>query len=246
MKLFKTMIACVAAAAIMFVIPGCSAAGKNSTVSTIKSDLSEKYGKSFTVAALGDRIDRDTATAYVYADDDPTMRFIVRVDEKSGEVVYEEYPFRLMCRTVENKINKAFEKYGIESECFVTFTPRRNAKASPDMTFDEFIKNNTFETAITDIVVLSDVDLTGENIVNVYTEICDYLGNVDFGTCIYVLTESDFNTLKEKITHQVESFSLQDLKYAGASDNIKELFIKVEDKKMPLTASEIDLELENA
>lgn len=241
MKLFKFIIVGVIMATFMSTILGCNAID-NRIIKSIKSTLSEKYGKSFTVAALGDRIDRDTATAYVYADDDPTMRFIVRVD-KSGEVVYEAYSYRLMCRTVENKINKAFEKYGIESECLVTFTPSKNINVSPNMTFDEFVKVNTLEIAITDIVVLSDVDLTGENIVNVYTEICDYLENVDFGTCIYVLTESDFNTVKEKVRHEVDSFALQDLKYSGASDNIKELFIKVEDKKMPLTSLEIDLEL---
>ena len=221
---------------------GCNAIN-DSTTKSIKSSLSEKYGKSFTVAELGDRIDRDTATAYVYADDDPTMRFIVRADKESGEVVYEEYSYRLMCRRVENKINETFAKYGIASECFVTFTPRRNINVSLNMTYEEFVKGNTLETAITDIVVLSDDDLTGENIVSVYTEICDYLENVDFGSCIYVLTESDFNTVKEKIRHEVESFALQDLKYSGASDNIKELFIKVEDKKMPLTSSKIDSEL---
>lgn len=240
----RVLISAVLLITALIVCTGCNAIN-NRTVNQIKSDLSKKYGKSFTVAELGDRIDNNTATAYVYADEDPTMRFVVRTDKKSGEVVYEEYPYRMMCRTVENKINITFEKYGISSECFVTFTPRRNAKVSPDMTYDEFIENNTFETAITDIVVLSDVDLTGEIIVNVYTEICDYLGNVDFGTCIYVLTENDFNTVKEKIRHEVESFALQDLKYSGASDNIKELFIKVEDKKMPLTSSEIDIELGN-
>lgn len=229
-------------AVFMSALLGCNAINDRTT-KQIKSSLSEKYGKSFTVAKLGDRIDRDTATAYVYADDDPTMRFIVRADKESGEVVYEEYSYRLMCRRVENKINETFAKYGIVSECFVTFTPRRNINVSLNMTYEEFVKGNTLETAITDIVVLSDVDLTGENIVNVYTEICDYLENVDFGTCIYVLTESDFNTVKEKVRHEVESFALQDLKYSGASDNIKELFIKVEDNKMPLTSSEIDSEL---
>lgn len=242
MKRFKYIIVLIVMAVFMSALIGCNAINDRTTKS-IKSSLSEKYGKSFTVAELGDRIDRDTATAYVYADDDPTMRFIVRADKESGEVVYDEYPYRLMCRTVENKINETFAKYGIVSECFVTFTPRRNINVSLNMTYEEFVKGNTLETAITDIAVLSDVDLTGEKIVNVYTEICDYLENVDFGTCIYVLTESDFNTVKEKIRHEVESFALQDLKYSGASDNIKELFIKVEDKEMPLTSSEIDSEL---
>lgn len=240
----RVLISAVLLITALIVCTGCNAIN-NRTVKQIKSDLSKKYGKSFTVAKLGDRIDNDTATAYVYADDDPSMRFTVRADKESGEVVYEEYPYRLMCRTVENKINETFAKYGIVSECFVTFTPRRNAKVSPDMTYDEFIKSNTFETAITDIVVLSDADLTGENVVDIYAEICDYLGNVDFGSCIFVLTESDFNTVKEKIRHEVESIALQDLKYSGASGDIKELFIKVEDKKMPLTSSEIDLELGN-
>ena len=39
------------------------------------------------------------------------------------------------------------------------------------------------------------------------------------------------------------SLDLQQLKYYGASGNIKELFIKVEDKNMPLTSSDIDFEL---
>lgn len=242
MKRFKYIIVGVFMAAFMSAILGCNAINDRTTKS-IKRSLSEKYGKSFTVAELGDRIDNDTATAYVYADDDPTMRFIVRADKESGEVVYEEYSYRLLCRTVENKINIAFEKYGISSECFVTFTPRKDINVSPDMTFDEFVKVNSPETALACIVVLSDADLTGENIVNVYAEICSSLENVDLGTGLYALTERDFNTIKEKIRHQVESFGLQDLKFYGANDNINELHIKVEDKKMPLTSSEIDSEL---
>lgn len=228
-------------ATFMSSIFGCDAID-NRAIEPIKSTLSEKYGKSFTVAALGDRIDKDTATAYVFADNDPTMRFIARVD-KSGEVVYEEYSYRLLCRTVENKIKKAFEKYRIKSECFVTFTPRKNINVSPDMDFDEFVKVNSPETALASIVVLFDDNLTGESIVNAYTEICNFLESVDFGTGLYILSESDFDTIKEKIMHEVESFDLQQLKYYGASDNIKELFIKVEGKKKPLTSSEIDIEL---
>ena len=228
-------------ATFMSTILGCDAID-NRAIEPIKSTLSEKYNKSFTVAALGDRIDKDTATAYVYSDDDPTMRFIVRVD-KSGEVVYEEYSYRLLCRTVENKIKNAFEKYNIRSECFVTFTPRKNINVSPNMTFNEFVEVNFPETALASIVVLSDDNLTGENIVNIYAEICDFLENVNFGTSLYALTESDFEIIEEKIRLEVESFDLQQLKYYGASDNIKALFIKVEGKEMPLTYSDIDFEL---
>ena len=135
MKRFKFIIVWVIMAAFMSTICGCDAID-NRAIEPIKSTLSEKYGKSFTVAVLGDRIDKDTATAYVYADEDPTMRFIVRVD-KSGEVVYEEYSYRLLCRIVENEIKKTFEKYRIRSECFVTFTPRKNINVSPNMTFDD-------------------------------------------------------------------------------------------------------------
>ena len=225
----------------MSTILGCNAID-NRVIDPIKSTLSEKYGKSFTVAAIGDRIDRDTATAYVYADDDPTMRFVARVN-RSGEVVYEEYSYRLLCRTVENKINAAFEKYGIKSECFVTFTPRKNIDISPNMSFEEYVKVNSPETALASIVVLSDDGLTGENIVNIYAEICDFLESVDFGTGLYILTGNDFDTIKEKIMYEVETFNQQDLKYYGASDNIKVLYIKVEDKKMPLSVSDIDAEL---
>lgn len=99
---------------------GCNAVN-NRTIEPIKATLSEKYGKSFTVAALSDRTD------------------------KSGEIVHEEYSYRLLCRNVENEIKKAFEKYKIKSECYVTFTPRKNINASPDMTFDEFVKVNSLK-----------------------------------------------------------------------------------------------------
>ena len=111
------------------------------------------------------------------------------------------------------------------------------------MTFDEFVKVNSPETALASIVILSDANLTGENIVNIYAEICNFLENVDFGTGLYILSESDYDIVEEKIKHEVESFDLQQLKYYGASGNIKELFIKVEDKNMPLTSSDIDFEL---
>ncbi len=241
MKRIKFIISAVITAAIVFTLSGCNALN-NRYSSHIKSDLSEKYGKSFTVAAVGDRIDRDTATAYVYADDDPTMWFEVRTDN-SGTVVFERYAFRLICRNVENKINETFENYGIRSECFVTFSPSKDIKAEPDMTLDEFIEVNSPEDAITSIIVSSGDNLTGENIIKVYTEIGEYLGSVDFGTGIYVLTESDFDTVREQVQHEVVTFGEQDLKYGGASDDIKELHIKIENGELPWTAAEIDSEL---
>ncbi len=241
MKRIKFIIVGVIMATFMSTLLGCNAID-NSVIAPIKSTLSEKYGKSFTVAAIGDRIDRDTATAYVYADDNPTMRFVVRVD-KTGKVVYEDYPYRLMCRMMENKIKNTFEKYSIKSECFVMFTPKIRINVSTDMTFDEFFNVNSPESASTNIIVLSDDNLTGENIVNVYTEIGNFLGDIDFATSLRVLTERDFNTVKEKIRNEVEPFDLYTVKSYGAIDNIKELYIKVEDGEMPWTASEIDFEL---
>lgn len=241
MKHIKIIISAVITAAIVFTLSGCNALN-NSLGSHIKSDLSEKYGKSFTVAALGDRIDRDTATAYVFADDDPTMWFEVRTD-KSGKVVFERYAFRLMCRDVENKINEAFDNCGIKSECFVTFDARKDVKAEPDMTLDEFIAANSPENAITSIIVSSGDNLTGENIAKVYNEVGEYLGSVDFATGLYVLTESDFDTVREQVQHEVVSFDDQQLIFGGAKDDIKELLIKVKDGELLWTADEIDAEL---
>lgn len=228
-------------ATFMAALLGCSAIDDRVTA-PIKDTLSEKYGKSFTAAAIGDRIDRDTATAYVYADDDPTMRFIVRAD-KSGKVVYEEYPYRLMCRNVENKINEAFENHGINSECYVTFTPRKNLSVSTDMTIDEFVEVNSPESVLASIIVSSDDNLTGDNILNIYAEICDCLGDVVFASGVYILTESDFNAVKEKIQLEVSSFDRHKLKEYGAGGDIKELLIKASGGKASLTASEIDIEL---
>ena len=54
---------------LMAALLGCETVDKKAT-EAITNRLSEKYGRSFTVAALGNRIGRDTATAYVFADED--------------------------------------------------------------------------------------------------------------------------------------------------------------------------------
>jgi hypothetical protein len=107
---------------LMLSLYSCSYFGmtSNRTTEQITTQLSERYGKAFTVSALGDRIGKNTTTAYVFADDDPTMMFTVRSSQEGGEIEFENYAYRKLCREIENVISRIFSEYGFKVSCYAT------------------------------------------------------------------------------------------------------------------------------
>ena len=61
---------------LLFSFSACS--NRSSLAEEIEKQLFDKYGKEFTVDSIGGRsAGNSTTTAYVYANDDSTMRFVV-------------------------------------------------------------------------------------------------------------------------------------------------------------------------
>jgi hypothetical protein len=227
-------------ATLMSALFGCDTVDKKATEPII-TQLSAKYGKSFTVYALGDRIGKNTATAYVYADDDPTMLFIARVTD-NGVLEFENYAYRCVCRKVEDAVKVAFEEYGISSECFADFSSFNN-DINPDTSVDSYIKDTSPESVVVTIIVKASGNITGENLEQIYSDIYSRLPDIIFGTGLYILTAEDFDKVADSVRLGTQVFDAYRLKVSGAEDDIRRLRIGATNDGLSFSAEEVDAEL---
>ena len=219
---------------------GCDTVDKKAT-EPIMAQLSAKYGKTFTVYALGDRINNDTATAFVFAENDPTMLFIAR-STPNGILVFENYAYRSICRKVETITNAAFTKFGIRSECFADFSDVNN-DVSLDISIEDYIKYNSPDSVVVTIIVETSNNLTGENLTSVYNEVYSQLAGIRFGTALFVLTEKDFEGVADSVRFETQVFDAYRLKVSGAEDDIKELNLSITNDGLSLSADAINTAL---
>ena len=234
---FRLLFMGVLMATLLSAIVGCDTVDKKAT-EPILTQLSDKYGKSFSVYALGDRIDKDTATAFVFADDDPTMLFVARVTS-GGDLVFENYAYRSICRKVETKINAAFTAFGIETECFTDFSSVNNS-VSPDASVESYIKDSASEHVIATIIAKDGNGIGGDNLTEVYCALYSQLSGINLSTALYVLTSDDYDAVAEKGRHETQVFDAYRLEVSGAGQTIKELHIMVTQDGLSLSASEMD------
>lgn len=239
MKQFKIIIFGVIMAALLSVVSGCKVIGTTSSIEAIEKGLYEKYHKTFTVAAFGDRYNKDTATAYVYADDEPTMRFVARVNS-NGELVFDDYVYRCNCRFVENTVNEAFKRYDISTECFVDFSNRYDAAITESIS--EYIKESGSIDVAVAILCRSSENLSGKNIKTIYENLSKEI-DIKFGTMLYVLTEQDYDLVSEKIRCETQLFDSARVEIYGAKDEILEINVIYDSGGMSLTEAQIDEKL---
>lgn len=223
-------------------LTGCSITGRSAS-SSITRELKEKWGKDFTVEALGDRWYTDSATAYVYANDDPSMRFSVIVGD-DGEVRLDQYSFRLVCRKVEDKINSAFKAEGINSECFVDFN-KWDYGVSQTCSIQEYIERSK-ATDISAAVICEDTgSITGKQLSRVCNAVSSQIDGVEIIFAIHVLSESDYSLLKDYVRREVDYFNIDNLRNNDASDPIRKITIKSEAGVSDKSNTEIDEALSN-
>lgn len=210
-------------------------------VKPIEEGLSKKYGKKFTVSCLGDRIGRDEATAYVYASNDPTMMFVVRVS-KDGKIVFENYAYRLVCREVEKTVNSAFSENGLTSECYADFSSCK-FDISPGITVNDYIKESGADTVKSAIIVKADNKITGEILKKIYTEIYSQISEITVGFSLFVLSERDYNNICENVKTETQYFGLSRLRLYGLTDNIKNFYAEILNNALSVTVDEINNKL---
>lgn len=227
-------------ATFMSALLGCKAID-DKAVKPIEEGLSKKYGKRFTVSCLGDRIGRDTATAYVYANNDPTMMFVVHVS-KDGNIVFENYAYRLVCREVEKTVDSAFSENGLTAECYADFSSCK-FDISEEMTVNDYIKESGADTVKSAIIVKADDKITGESLEKIYAEIHSKISEITVGFSLFVLSERDYNKICENVKTETQYFGLPRLRLHGAADDIKNFYAEISNGALSVTADEINNKL---
>lgn len=227
-------------ATFMSALLGCNAID-DKAIKPIEEGLSKKYGKKFTVSALGDRIGRDTATAYVYADDDPTMRFVTRVN-KEGEIVFENYAYRLVCRRVETIVNDTFLENGLNTECYAEFM-KCKLNIPEGISIEDYIKDSEAESVDVAIIIKSDVKITGESLKKIYEVIYSQMFGISVGFNLFVLSEEDYDIVYENVRNETQYFGLPRLKLSNIKGNVKKFYAKMSSNQLSLTVYEINKKL---
>lgn len=224
-------------ATFMSALFGCSDVDKKA-IDPIVANLSAKYGKSFTIYALGDRLGKDTATAYVYPDDDRTLMFTARSDS-DGNLVFENYAYRLLCRKVEDVIVKTFSEYGINAVCFVSlYGTSIDTIKSVDISFSDYIDTAKPEGFSVSIAIESST-IHVSTIDEIYKKLYEELHHVTIGSLLYMLDSEDYKTVAPKIQLETQLFDGSRLKLYGAGNFIKEVQLKYDG--MSLTSTTNDL-----
>lgn len=224
-------------ATFMSALLGCKAVDEKA-VKPIEEGLSKKYGKKFTVYSLGDRIGRDTATAYVYADDDPTMAFVVRVSIDGG-IVFENYAYRLVCREVEKKINAAFAENKLRAECYADFSCCK-FDVPAEITLEDYIRESGADIVKAAIIIKADSKIGGEILEKICRIIYAQMSDMTVGFSLFVLSERDYNGICEKVKRETQYFGLSRLRLYGAADNIRNFYAEISNNVLSVTAEEIN------
>ena len=225
---------------LLFSFSACS--NRSSLAEEIEKQLFDKYGKEFTVDSIGGRsAGNSTTTAYVYANDDSTMRFVVRISDDM-EIQYDEYSYRLVSRQAELLINSIFSKYGMESACYASFTPY-NEFFDMNITIDKYIKNYNVRDLFISIVVRDSESVTGENIEKAYKEIHQQLNYLKIANSLFILSSDDYDRVSDKIMRETQSFDSYRISLYGTEDPIKQIILQVNNNNVSKTAYELNTEL---
>ena len=209
----------------------------NNAVNTVEDELSNKYGKTFVVSDLGNRFNNDTTTAYVYASDDPSTRFEVRVNS-DGEIVFENYAYRKVCSRVRKIVCDIFSEYDLETVCVAEFS-EYNYDISAEASIKEYIEASEADIVKAAIAVKSDEMLTGEILEKIYTDIGNQIPEIPVGFSMYILSEEDYTKVFKEIENRTSYFGIGDIRAYGVTP-ITEFYVEINDGQLSETITEIN------
>ena len=226
-------------ATFMSVLLGCDIDKK--AVDPILTQLSEKYNKTFVINSLGDRIGKDTATAYVSAEEDSSMRFVVRVNTE-GNLEYEEYAYRTVCRQTENLVSDLLKKQNMNGVCYCTFSPFYN-DITPGTTPQEYIRAAGTKKLHISLVLENDGNLDVQKLQEVYASLYDELNDLFIASTVCVVSQKDYANLYEHVLLETEPFGAYRLSLYGTNDPIAEVLLVMSENGFRVTEGELQTAL---
>ena len=236
-KIISIVLLGVMMATLMSLLLGCDDVDKK-TVAAIQNQLSEKYGESFTVYALGDRIGRDTVTAYVYADGDPSMLFTARLD-KNGELTFDNYSYRIVCRKTDKLLTSQLSSFGIESIAYTTYE-NKDYSLALDISPAEYVTSTASAFCAISLVVKDTDAVCADDLLRCVASLREQLGDILIGISVYKLSADDYNTVYDAVLHETQIFDAYRLSTMGTSGDIVEATFQYDANGCSMTAEQID------
>lgn len=240
-KIISIVVLGVMMATLMSLLLGCEDVDKK-TVAAIQDRLAEKYGGSFTVYALGDRIGRDTVTAYVYADGDSSMLFTARLD-KGGELTFDNYPYRIVCRKTDNLLTSSLSSFGIESVAYTTYENKDDSLAL-DISPTEYVRKTASTFCAISLVVKDNDAVCADDLLHCVAALREQLGDILIGISVYKLSADDYTAVYDAVLHETQIFDAYRLSTMGTSGDIVEVTFQYDAAGCSMTAEQIDHLLE--
>lgn len=227
-------------ATLMSVILGCEDIDSK-TANAIQDRLAKKYGESFTVASLGNRIGYDTVTAYVYADNDPSMRFTAKLD-KNLKLVFDDYGYRSVCRRTQNIVESAFSDEGLEICAYCEYEYLDNSlglTAAPSA----YIEATSSSYVAIAMIVKDHDEVSGERILRSLEVLHKEFGDVLIGIDIFVVSAEDYSAVYDKVLQDTTFFDAARLTRLGAEGQIREVTLQYTAEGATMTEEQIDAAL---
>lgn len=215
---------------------GCGLVDKTES-EAIADNLSAKYNKQFVVTAIGNRYNSDTATAYAYAAEDPSLCFVVKA-YATGELVSDSYAYRTVCRKAENTLNDAFKDCGMDTENYVVFNVPEY-KIPADMSIENYISKSNCDELICAMVLKKDSNANGVNISEAIAKAGKDLPDITVVYKLFLLSARDFEKANDIIRKETTIFDMIRLKSYGLEDNVSDCVIEASGGKANKTVDEI-------
>ena len=211
------------------------------SANSIEQNLQVKYGESFTVTHIGDRLGRDTVTAYAHPSNDSSLVFTVQASS-FGEIISDGYSYRFLCRKVENITENSFSTEGLSTACIAEFIgcPSNTDKSISVEDFVQQYKPNRVKIAI---VVEKDDNLSGGALSTAITDVCHNLPDINMVFSIFCISPNDTDVL-QGVRKEPFIFGEDRLEQLGADSPIVEIYVEVNNGILSKSADQISYLIE--
>ena len=176
------------------------------TVKRIEKALTEKYGGTFEVLALGNRYGTMT-NDYVRADVkavDSGVVFSAKMNTK-GEIIADNYAGVLVSKQLEDMLNSNLESEGITAKsCMTGFSSIDTGEIEVGISFNDYIAKHKPESFGGYLVVKESPNNTGAAFINAFQKTFDTIKNIELVANVWIIPEKSYDDIIADFTRLPE------------------------------------------
>ena len=182
----------------------------NETASDVCKALEEKYGETFEVTHIGNRLNTSTATTYVHPISNSEIIFTATIDHNGR--VFDDYASSIVMNTIENCITDSLKANGIVCAANAVVTKDEIEETELNLDPNSFTSRNGVDTVLIRVII----DHRDESAESIITSLEHVSSDYDFSLVVsiyllnhdsYMSCEEDFRTYPSVGATQIESYS---------------------------------------